>query len=193
MGWKWKCNMMLEKVKEHNLMYIYDKQLKPCKKSKKRLKGPKSMILRWDEGSRVLKAKRFQRILTWAASKATVLDPGTGPGRQEVGRQEEGRQQKQEQAAIKIHLLSSQAKITYWFAFNPTHGSTKPIPCKTTDVNPSTDFGDPSDDSSVVCLSLRPSRQNIFGLWTEELHKPLHFPHLSQMPDFECLKYVDVN
>ena len=125
MGWKWKCNMMLEKVKEHNLMYIYKKQLKPCKKSKKRLKGPKSMILRWDEGSRVLKAKRLQRILTWAASKATVLDPGTGPGRQEVGRQEEGRQQEQEQAAIKIHLFSSQAKIRYWSAFNPTQGPTK--------------------------------------------------------------------
>ena len=37
-------------------MYIYEKQLKPCKKSKKRLKWPISMMLRWAVGSRVLKA-----------------------------------------------------------------------------------------------------------------------------------------
>ena len=47
---------------------------------------------------------KIWRIFTWAASKATVLDPGTGPGRQ---------QQQEQEDAIQIHFFSSQAKIRY--------------------------------------------------------------------------------
>ena len=109
------------------------------------------------------KSMKIWRIFTWAASKATVLDPGTGPGRQ---------QQQEQEGAIKIHFFSTQAKIRYWSAFNPTHGPTKLFLVKPLTL---IHIGAPSDDSAgFVCLPLRPvGLTSILGIWIKKLPKPL--------------------
>ena len=70
----------------------------------------------------------------------------------------------------------------------PNTWADKKIPFQTTEVNPSTDFGDPSGDSPVLSAHPYGPADKNFGLWTEELHKPLHFRDLSQMSEFECFE-----